>query len=119
MRADPPSIKFAFQNLEYGTFTNFLFFRDLSTENLEFLTTDQCLADLANFVGFIKENRTELADAPVFAAGFGYGGNLAIWFRKKYPHLVEGVWSSGGALKGKLDFSGILRSGSHKSKLQL
>jgi serine protease 16 len=73
-------------------------------ENLRFLTTEQTLADLAHFIAALKSNNT---DARVIVAGQGYGGNLAVWFRQKYPHLVDGVWSSRGGLKAKLDFEGF------------
>lgn len=52
---------------------------------------------------FLKSNNTK---AKVIVAGTAYGGNLAVWFRQKYPHLVDGIWSSSGALKAKLDFEG-------------
>lgn len=78
----------------------------MSVENLQFLTTNQTLADLANFIEFVKNNRSELNDAQVFLAGFGYGGNLAIWFQNENPDLVNGVWSSGGALMAQLGFHG-------------
>lgn len=28
--------------------------------------------------------------------GSGHGASIATWARKKYPHLVDGAWSSSG-----------------------
>jgi hypothetical protein len=73
---------------------------DLSVDNLRYLTTDQTLADLAHFVEFVRSD----IDTKVIVAGLGYGGNLAALFRQKYPHYVNGIWSSRGSLEGRLIF---------------
>lgn len=67
--------------------------RNATFENLEFLTVEQSLADIATFVRFLR-----IVNQPynpkVILWGSGYGGTIATWARKKYPHLVDAVRSS-------------------------
>lgn len=37
--------------------------------------------------------------------GGSYAGTMVAWFRQKYPHLVDGVWSSSAPLLAKTDFT--------------
>lgn len=30
--------------------------------------------------------------------GVSHGGSLAIWAKRKYPHLIDAAWSSSGKL---------------------
>lgn len=63
-----------------------------SFDDLQFLTVDQALADLAILIDHVRENlRTS---GRVILWGTGYGGALAANARKKFPHLVDGVWAS-------------------------
>lgn len=71
---------------------------DTSVENLRFLTIHQQLADLAQFITFIRANYFGAANSPVILWGLGYGGSLAVWARQKYPQLVDGVWASSAYL---------------------
>lgn len=66
----------------------------MSVENLQFLSIEQTLADLAEFIGFIKANYYGARDARVVVWGRGYAGSLAVWARQKYPHHVNVVWAS-------------------------
>lgn len=77
---------------------------DVSTDSLRFLTTEQVLADIAHLIDHIKEQDTRLINAKVILAGMTFGGNLATWFRVKYPHLVDGVWSSSSHIEAKMNF---------------
>lgn len=54
------------------------------------------LADIATFITFLhQEYQTETRN-DVILYGRGYGGTVAVWARKKLPHLVDGAWSSSG-----------------------
>ncbi|KAL9706703.1 hypothetical protein quinque_010221 [Culex quinquefasciatus] len=77
---------------------------DTSTENLRFLNTDQILADLAEFVTYLRREVTRNENAHVLVSGVGYGGSLATWFRVRYPHLADAAWSSGGLHNALMDF---------------
>lgn len=69
---------------------------NLTNENLRFLTVDQALADIAHFVAEIQAQHAT-AEHPrpaVIVIGGHYSGNLAVWFRQKYPHLSAGAWAA-------------------------
>lgn len=82
-------------------------YRDLSIESLKFLSSEQALADLANFIE--SKNAEYKFDANVKWIAFGgsYPGSLAAWLREKYPQLVYGSVSTSGPLLAKADFFGI------------
>lgn len=64
---------------------------------MRWLTPDQALADVAHFLGMIKQ-RYAATDSPVVVIGQHYSGSLAIWLRQRYPHLVDIVWASSAPL---------------------
>lgn len=57
---------------------------------LNFLTSEQALADFAELITFIKATIPGTAGSPVVAFGGSYGGMLSAWFRMKYPNIVVG-----------------------------
>eukprot|EP01101_Sappina_pedata_P003571 TRINITY_DN1431_c0_g1_i1.p1 TRINITY_DN1431_c0_g1~~TRINITY_DN1431_c0_g1_i1.p1 ORF type:complete len:485 (-),score=196.03 TRINITY_DN1431_c0_g1_i1:96-1550(-) len=75
---------------------------DLSTENLQYLSSQQALADAALFVESIKNKYNP--NSPVIIFGGSYPGNLAAWFRMKYPHLAIGAIASSAPVQATLDF---------------
>lgn len=77
---------------------------DSSTENLKFLTIEQALEDLAEFIKFLKITNPDLRNSKVLLAGGSYPGGLAVWMRQKYPHLVDAAWASSAILTARLDF---------------
>lgn len=77
---------------------------DTSTSNLRFLTTEQILADTAHLIEHIKQEDERLTDAKVILVGTMFAGNLATWFRVKYPHHVDGVWSSSSYVEARMNF---------------
>lgn len=79
-------------------------FQNVSTENLKYLSVDQSLADLANFVHIITTNAKLNATGGVIVVGASYSATMAVWFRQKYPHLVKGAWASSGPLNAKLNY---------------
>lgn len=72
-----------------------ILFSDNSFENLQFLTVEQTLADIANFIGAIKQAHNGFR-SNVVVWGSRYGATLAAWARKRYPHLIDGALSSSG-----------------------
>ncbi|XP_035772901.1 putative serine protease K12H4.7 [Anopheles albimanus] len=92
---------FAFETRFYG---ESLPTADLSVENLRLLNTEQILADLADFVLHLRRSVIGNPFAHVLVAGTGLGGGLATWFRVRYPHLTDAVWSSSGYLNAIYDF---------------
>jgi len=63
---------------------------NMSTENLQYLTSEQALADFANFIQQYSTQNPELAKVPWIAFGGSYSGSLAAWLKLKYPHLITG-----------------------------
>lgn len=59
-------------------------------ENLQFLTSEQALADYAVFLTWLKQ-QYNATDVAVITFGGSYGGMLSAWFRMKYPNIVAGA----------------------------
>jgi len=58
---------------------------------INFLSSEQALADYAQLITDLKENiLTNAKDCPVVSFGGSYGGMLTAWFRSKYPNIVIG-----------------------------
>lgn len=81
-----------------------IIYSDLSTENLRLLNADQILADLAEFVRYLKEEVLKNENARVMVSGSEFGGSLATWFRVRYPHLANAAWSSSSWNTAVMDF---------------
>lgn len=77
---------------------------DTSAENLQYLTVEQALADLAHFIEEIKSSSDELKDAGVILVGASYSAAIAAWARLKYKNLVTGAWASSAPIYAKVDF---------------
>lgn len=83
---------------------------DVNTEIMRFLKTDQIMADLVEFIIYLKRDVFRDENMPVLVSGAGYGGALATWFRVRYPHMGDAAWSSGGYHEAVLDFSDFAES---------
>jgi len=71
-------------------------------EDLAFLTVEQAVADIATFVSTLFEHLGKDQGSPVILWGSGYGAALATFARKKYPHLITGVFSSSGTFRAEV-----------------
>ncbi|XP_073954590.1 putative serine protease K12H4.7 [Choristoneura fumiferana] len=78
--------------------------QDLSVKNLQYLSSSQALADLANFIHAMNNKYKFSKDIKWIAFGGSYPGSLAAWLRLKYPHLIHASISSSGPLLAKVDF---------------
>lgn len=76
-------------------------FEDLSNENLQYLSAEQALSDIAHFLNFLTQGQRY---RPVIVIGGSYPGALSAWFRSRYPHLSVGSWSSSGVVYPIEDF---------------
>ncbi|CAD5116902.1 DgyrCDS5745 [Dimorphilus gyrociliatus] len=77
--------------------------KNVSVENLRYLTSEQALRDLANFrvkmSSLLKMNKAKWV-----SFGGSYSGALSAWFRAKYPHLVHAAVASSAPLFAKVNF---------------
>ncbi|CAI2367715.1 unnamed protein product [Moneuplotes crassus] len=80
---------------------------DWSTENLQFLTPDQALADLAQFASDKSREFSAEHGIPFrrwITVGGSYPGALSAWFRAKYPHIAFASLSSSGIVNTITDY---------------
>ncbi|CAL9156152.1 unnamed protein product, partial [Musa hybrid cultivar] len=84
-------------------------FKQLTTNNLRFLSSKQALFDLAVFRQYYQEylnakyNISE-TENPWFVFGVSYSGALSAWFRLKFPHLTCGSLASSGVVLAIYNF---------------
>ncbi|XP_054770679.2 putative serine protease K12H4.7 [Lytechinus pictus] len=76
---------------------------DMSVDNLQYLSSEQALADLAHFRTVIGQ-RMKLDKNKWISFGGSYPGSLSAWFRLKYPHLVVGAIATSAPVQAQLDF---------------
>lgn len=89
--------------------------RDASLENLKFLTIEQTINDIARLIQVVKQD-LEAPEARVILWGSGFGATLATWTKKKFSHLVNGVWSSSGIFEHVAHTNGKVNQGCYKDK---
>ncbi|KAK3589932.1 hypothetical protein CHS0354_034949 [Potamilus streckersoni] len=81
--------------------------KDLSLDNLKYLSSRQALADLAYFVQFIRQ-KFNLPTNKLISFGGSYSGSLSAWLRAKYPFLVDGAVATSAPIHAQLDFKEYL-----------
>ena len=74
-------------------------FDDWSLESLQYLSSQQGLADLAYLLGTLNKAENE-----VLVIGGSYPGAMSAWFRERYPHIAVGAWSSSGVVQPIVDY---------------
>ncbi|XP_052130437.1 putative serine protease K12H4.7 isoform X1 [Frankliniella occidentalis] len=77
---------------------------DLSSANLQYLSADQALADLAYFIEYLIQKGDLKEGQKVAVFGGSYPGNLAAWARLKYPHLIHAAVSSSAPVHAEADY---------------
>lgn len=78
----------------------------LQLEELQHLSSQQALADLATFIDHIKAKYHVPGDAKWVCFGGSYPGALSAWFRLKYPHLVFAAVASSAPVRAITNFEG-------------
>lgn len=73
-----------------------------SFEDLEYLSVEQILADVADFSRFVRQYIGNGRYTPIVVWGSGLGGVLSVWARSRYPHLIDAAWSSSGYVEPEL-----------------
>jgi len=90
-------------NVEHRFYGESMPTTDRSTKNLNVLTSDQALADLANIITYIKKSLNSNS-SKVITVGGSYPGNLAAYFRLKYPSVTHGSIASSAPVTAKVNF---------------
>lgn len=80
---------------------------DTSNAGMRFHSSEQALADAAQFIRWYK-NQTGLNGVKTVLFGGSYGGNLVAWARELYPNDFNIGVSSSGPLNAKFDMTGML-----------
>lgn len=78
----------------------------LQLEEMQYLSSQQALADLATFVQHIQDKYTVSPKAQWICFGGSYPGALSAWFRLKYPHLVHAAVASSAPVRAITNFEG-------------
>ncbi|RHY98278.1 hypothetical protein DYB37_008106 [Aphanomyces astaci] len=76
---------------------------NMSTDNLQYLSSQQALFDLARIHSYLT-GVYGLHRSAWVAFGGSYPGALAAWFKLKFPHLVRGSVASSAPLLAKENF---------------
>lgn len=100
-------VMFAIEHRYYGKSKPF---RDVTRENIHYLTSEQALADIANFIRKKIKDQPHFKGSKVVVVGGSYAGNLAAWMRQRHPSLVDAAISSSAPVLAKLDFEGFLET---------
>lgn len=82
-------------------------FRSASLEDLQYLTVQQIVRDIANWIAQVRV-QLENYQGQVFVWGSGFGGTLAVLARQQFPHQINGAWSSGGIFYPSVFTTGTL-----------
>ena len=77
-------------------------FKELSTANLQYLSTENALQDAANFQKFAM-NQLGFQGKWIVLGG-SYAGSLAAYYRQRYPNLVVGALASSGPVQADDNF---------------
>jgi hypothetical protein len=75
----------------------------MTTSELQYLSSSQALADLARVIEHVKSTKG-LEDSKVVTIGGSYPGNLAGWFRLKYPSVSHASIASSAPVIAKTNF---------------
>ena len=79
------------------------FGKDAATQHMQFLSSDQALADAANFIESYNATLPNPGQWVVF--GCSYSSGLAAWFRLKYPHLALAAVCPSGPVQALLNYT--------------
>ena len=78
-------------------------FDNWSVENLKYLTINNALADIANFLNEVQDSIQKRSKnhqrRKVVVVGGSYPGAVSAWMRYQYPHIVDASLSSSGVVE--------------------
>ncbi|XP_052890395.1 putative serine protease K12H4.7 [Anopheles moucheti] len=77
---------------------------DYSTPNMRYLSVEQALLDLIEWIDHLRREVVRNPNAKVILHGRGYGGTIAIWARQRFPSLIDGAWGSAASVIAQVNF---------------
>ena len=81
-------------------------FNDRNVSMLRYLTVEQNLADTADIIEYIRQNRSLSSERhKVVTFGGSYSGATSAWFRMAYPHVTHASISSSGVVNAIVNFT--------------
>lgn len=90
-------------SLEHRYYGESLPFLKFTAENLQWLSSQQALADAAYFID--QHNKTIDSPGPWIVFGCSYSGALSAWFRAKYPNSVIASVAPSGPVYANANFT--------------
>uniref|UniRef100_A0A1S4GJ94 Prolylcarboxypeptidase n=1 Tax=Anopheles gambiae TaxID=7165 RepID=A0A1S4GJ94_ANOGA len=78
---------------------------DYSAPNMRFLSVEQALIDLIEWIDHLRREVVRDPNAKVILHGLGYGGAVAIWARQRFPSLIDGAYGSTASVIARVDFA--------------
>ena len=90
--------------------------RDGNPAGIEYLSSEQAIADVAAVVthlnNFYAANRSVTGLKWIHMGG-SYAGNMAAYYRLKYPHLSVGAFAISGPVEAVVDYTGFFAVEGH------
>jgi hypothetical protein len=77
---------------------------NVNSDNYQYLSVEQALADLASFTDYYKSINSKTKAVPWFVFGGSYPGALSSWYRAAYPNYSVGSLSSSGVVNCIVDY---------------
>jgi len=76
---------------------------------VKYLSSTQALADAARIIAHVNEKYSHNITKPIkwISVSGSYGGNLAAWFRLKYPELTVGTVAISAPIQAQVDYTGF------------
>jgi pimeloyl-ACP methyl ester carboxylesterase len=93
-------------SIEHRYFGESIPTKDFATANLQWLGTEQALADAAYFQRFLSEKLKLKSSNKWVTFGGSYSGELAAWARLKYPALFHAAVASSSPVTASIDYWG-------------
>lgn len=74
-------------------------FEKIGSSELAYLTVEQALEDIAQFILYLRNRFCDDRNCAVLTVGGSYAGSLSSWVRLYYPHLANFSWASSAPLR--------------------
>jgi len=90
--------------------------QDGNPAGIEYLSSEQAIADVAAVVSYLNDHYAANRSATNLKwihMGGSYAGNMAAYYRLKYPHLSVGAFAISGPVEAVVDYTGFFSVEGH------